>query len=219
MGVAIYVRTSTEEQTPELQIEDCKSINQYGDAEIFIDKQSAWKDHVERDNFNDLKKQIKKRKINHIIVWDLDRLYRNRKNLISFFKLCKSFNCQIHSFRQDWLENLNNIQEPFNEIMHDLMLQIMGWLAEEESSKKSQRVKLAVDRRGKFTRSKYGNKWGRKEISTQKINKILILRKQSDKSIREIAREAGVSIGVVHKIISGNHRKKQDITEGIKSVN
>lgn len=219
MKVAIYVRTSTEEQTPELQIDDCSSINKYGEAEIFIDKQSAWKDHIERDNFNNLKKQIKRGDINHLIVWDWDRLYRNRKRLKEFFEFCKIYKCQIHSFRQKFFEDFYKIPPPFDEIIQELVLNLMGWLAEDESSKKSQRVKLAIDRNGDFTKSKYGNKWGRKEISTQKINKILELRNQSERSIRDISKEVGVSVGVVHKIITGNHRKKQAITEEIKSVN
>lgn len=219
MKVAIYVRTSTEEQTPELQIDDCKSINKYGEPEIFMDKQSAWKDHIERDKFNELKKQIKKKSITHLIVWDWDRLYRNRKRLKEFFEFCKVYKCQIHSFRQKFFEDFYKIPAPFDEIIQELVLNLMGWLAEDESSKKSQRVKLAVDRRGKFTRSKYGNKWGRKEISTQKINRIEFLRNNSDMSIRAIAKDVGVSVGVVHKILSGNHRKKQDIKELNKSVN
>lgn len=135
---------------------------------------------------------IKQRKINHLIVWDLDRVYRNRKRLINFFELCKVYNCKIHSFRQSWLEELNKIPEPFNEIMHSLMLQIMGWLAEEESKKKSERVKNAVRKKGNRTLSYKGNKWGRKEIKSPRLKqKVKELREQG-LSFREILKHEDI---------------------------
>jgi len=208
MQPVIYIRTSTEDQRPENQIDDCLSINSWGEAEIVKDQQSAWKEHKERSGFEEIRKRIKGGNVKHLIVWDLDRIYRDRIKLIQFFQFCKIYKCQIHSFRQQWLESLNNVQPPFNEIMHDLMLQVMGWLAEEESTKKSHRVKAAIDRRGGVTKSRYGNKWGRKSLSTQKKNRIHELKREGDLSIRQIAKEVGVSIGAVHKILHHIPTKK-----------
>jgi len=206
-NIVIYIRTSTEEQNPENQLRDCESIrlndqkqDTFIDYSLFEEKQSAWKDK-DRPVFENIMGLIKARRINDLIVWDLDRLHRNRKKLISFFDYCKLYNCKIHSFRQKWLEDLNNIPEPFNEIMHGLMLQIMGWLAEEESNKKSDRVKQAVRRKeGKPTRSYKGNKWGRKPISTFKRNQIIELSIQK-LTIRKIAAKVGLSKSIVHKTI------------------
>lgn len=200
MKTIIYLRTSTEDQNPENQLKDCLSINNYGDAGQLIDKQSAWKDNKERKSFDALRKMIFKKRVDHLIVWDLDRIYRNRKKLKEFFELCKISNCKIHSFRQQWLEEMNNIQPPFNEIIHNLMLQIMGWLAEEESTKKSERVKSAIRKKGGVTISYKGNKWGRKALSTQKMNQLRELSTQG-KSLREMARELNISKSVVHKYI------------------
>jgi len=207
MEIAMYIRTSTEEQTPALQIKDCSDLAS-GSFKIYQDKQSAWKDNKERESFERLKKDIKKGDIKELIVWDLDRLYRNRKKLIEFFEYCRIFGCSVQSYRQQWLSNLNKIQPPFNEIMFDLMLQIMGWLAEEESIKKSERVKLAVSKRDGITHSKYGNKWGRKTISTYKLNQIHNMYK-SDLSLRQIAKQVGVSKSVVHKTLREFKEKKE----------
>jgi len=201
----IYIRTSTEDQNPKNQLADIHTM--VNDAEIFKDQQSAWRDHKERAGFESIKKLIKGRKISNLYVWDVDRIYRNRLNLISFFKLCKIYECKIHSYRQKWLETINAIQPPFNEIMHDLMIQIMGWMAEEESIKKSDRVKAAVRKSGQVTKSYKGNKWGRKTISTQKRNKIKFLRDRGN-TIRKIAAEVGLSTGVVHKYIV--HMKQEE---------
>jgi len=178
----LYLRTSTEEQSPLNQLEACEELTHklnLADYEIVEDKISGWKD-LERESFDKIKKGIQKKEISVLICWDLDRLYRNRKKLIEFFAFCKTYNCKIYSVRQSWLEDLNTIPEPFNEIMHSLMLQVMGWLAEEESNKKSERVKLAIKKNtlGK-TYSKFGNKWGRKAINSNRLkNKVIELRQQ-----------------------------------------
>ena len=221
----IYIRTSTEEQTPELQLKDCEALAkklELKDYEVIPDKQSAWKDNVEREGFERLTEAIKRREVKNLICWDLDRLYRNRKKLIAFFQLCKQYNCKIYSARQDWLESLNKIQEPFNEIMFDLMLSIMGWLAEEESSKKSMRVKNAVVRKDKEgnpipTKSYKGKKWGRKALSQNVLTQILELHNQG-LTIRAIAKQVfyndknnnkkQVSVAVVHKTIRDNKQEK-----------
>ncbi len=198
--IYIYIRTSTQDQNPQNQLDDCMSINSYGEFKVIEDKQSAWKDNIERIGFNNLKRLIKTKRVSHLIVWDLDRLYRNRKRLIEFFNYCKYYQCKVHSFRQQWLEELHKAPQPFNDIMFDLMLNIMGWLAEEESGKKSERVKAAIRIKGNKTYSYKGNKWGRKQLSTFKKKKIKELR-GSGLSIGDISKELNISKGVVHKYL------------------
>lgn len=213
----IYLRTSTQEQNPENQLSDCLALLKKLNItvyEVIEDKTSGWKD-VERKGFDKLYSDIIKGKIRIIVCWDLDRLYRNRKRLIKFFEICKIYKCKVYSFRQQWLEELNNMPEPFNEIMHSQMLQIMGWLAEEESNKKSDRTKSAVRWvEGKPTTSYKGNRWGRKPLSKKVIEKIIEYRKNG-LSIREICEvveywdknnnKKKVSVGTVHKILTKNH--------------
>ncbi len=205
----IYIRTSTDEQEPENQIKSCEKLCS-GEYELFQDKQSAFTDKKDRDGFEKAKKLIKIRSIKHFIVWDLDRIYRNRIRLKEFFQFCKLYNCEIHSFNQQWLEELNKIPKPFNEIMHDLMLNLMGWLAEDESKKKSDRVKLAVRKvDGQKTKSYKGKIWGRKGLS-QSIKDEIIKARKSGMSMREIAdsvfiwkngNRKKISLGIVHKTI------------------
>ena len=77
----------------------------------------------------------------------------------------------------------------------------MGWMGEEESRKKSERIKSAIRiKKGKKVSYK-GKTWGRKPISTIKRNKILKLRNQG-RSYREIAQEVKISVGAVHKTLS-----------------
>ena len=200
METIIYIRTSTDEQNPQNQIKDCEKLSN-GAYELFEDKQSAYKDNKERESFERVKRLIKSNKIRHFIVWDLDRIYRNRIRLKQFFEFCKMYKCEIHSYNQQWLEQLNKIPQPFNEIMHELMLNLMGWLAEDESKKKSDRVKLAVRKKNGVTRSYKGKKWGRKPLHTNKINRI-IKKRDEGMNYRTIAAEENVSIGKISQIFS-----------------
>lgn len=205
----IYIRTSTEDQEPQNQINSCEKLSNT-EYYLFNDKQSAFKDNKDRDGFNQAKELIKSGIIRHFISWDLDRIYRNRKKLKEFFQFCKIYRCSIHSVNQQWLEQLNTIPEPFNEIMHDLMLDLMGWLAEDESKKKSDRVKLAVRKaKNGQTRSYKGNKWGRKAIHTNKANVVIQL-KEDGMSYRNISKKTGLSLGKISQIISV-HKSSLDI--------
>jgi len=195
----IYLRTSTEEQNPQNQLRDCKTL--VGEQfEVYEEKQSAFKSK-ERPIFQSIKERIQKRNVSELIVWDLDRLFRNRKRLVEFFQFCKVYNCKIISYRQQWLNQLNQMPEPFNEIMHNLMLQIMGWIAEDESKKKSERVKIAFQNSTK--------KWGRKPIKN--LDKDIKRLHEEGCSVRDIAskifywdeqrNKKFVSKSYVHKII------------------
>jgi len=201
----IYLRTSTEEQNPQNQLKDCLTLVK-GEYEVIEERQSAWKDK-DRDLFDSIKKRIQKREVSNFVVWDLDRIYRKRNKLIEFFEFCKIYKTRIHSFRQSWLEELNKIPEPFNEIMHSLMLSIMGWLAEEESQKRSDRIKIAYQNRNK--------KWGRKSFKEKTILEIIDLKKDNPKlSVRELSErifvwdknnnKKNVSKSFVHKILNEN---------------
>lgn len=219
----IYIRTSTEEQTPEIQLKDCKSINKWGDYDLFEEQKSAWKIEEDRDEFEKVKKLIQKGEVDHLVVWDLDRVYRNRKRLAEFFEFCKHYKCKIHSFRQPWLEEMNSFPEPWNEIIMGLMIQILGWISEEESNKKSARVKLAMRKKDDGIYSYKGNKWGRKMLP-KKVRQVIISLHEQGLKMRDIQSQTyyydssrnkkGVSLGVVHKIISehATNKKRNDDT-------
>lgn len=212
--IAYYIRTSTAEQTPELQIKDIDTICNEP-HEILREQQSAWAENTSRPVFNSVKELIKKGKIKELYVWDIDRLQRNRKRLQQFFILCNNYGCKVFSYRQSWLNSLNEIPPPFDELMFELLIGIFGWIAEEESDKKSERVKMAVKRQKDGTFSYKGNKWGRKALPKQTINRILELYDEG-MSVRKIASQVkvydknnhgkNISTTSVHRTIT-EHRK------------
>jgi len=202
----IYIRTSTSEQNPQNQLKDCKTLVS-GDYEVVEEKQSAYKDK-DRILFENIKARISKGEITNLYCWDWDRLFRNRKKLKEFFEFCKIYKCQIHSFRQKFFEDFYKIPSPFDEIIQELVLNLMGWMSEDESKRKSDRVKIAHQNSKK--------KWGRKPLGKNVIGEVLDLRKKG-MSIREISgnvfywdknkNKKNISPSAVHKVIKENTLK------------
>jgi len=199
----IYIRTSTDKQNPSNQLNDCMSLP-FKNHIVYKEQQSAWLDK-DRPIFSKLKNRIKLRKVEHLIVWDLDRLFRNRKKIIEFFKFCKYYNCKIHSFRQQFFEIFNSFPPPFDEALNDFMLQIVGWMGEDESNKRSDRIKRSV-RHGKITKSYKGNRWGRKKIKVD-VKRIFDYRNMKV-SLREIAAKEKISYGTVNNVLKNHYVKK-----------
>lgn len=212
MKEVIYIRTSTEEQNPLNQLEDCKTLVK-GDFELIEERQSAFKDK-DRPLFEGIRIRIKSGNVSDLYCWDWDRLFRNRQKLIDFFKFCEIYDCKIHSYRQKYFEDFYKIPAPFNEIVSNIVLNLMGHNAEEESRKKSARVKLAVRKEnGKPTKSYKGNKWGRKSLPQKVIDEVLKLRSEG-MSMRVISNQVfywdsnnnkkQISKSTVHKILHEN---------------
>lgn len=210
--IAIYIRTSTKEQTPELQLKDIVTLLPINsNYTIYSEHASAYKENVIRHEFERLKTDILHNKITVIYVWDLDRLFRNFSRLKEFFALCKIKDIKVHSYNQNWLENVHSIPAPFNEMMYSLLLDLFGWLGENES-KKSDRIKMAVRKKPDGTFSHLGNRWGRKGVSKQCITKVMELHIRG-LSIREITKLVfiyknsngrNISSSTVHNIIAEN---------------
>ena len=224
---AIFIRCSTENQTPELQLNDILSMNPPSDAVIYREQLSAWKENIKRPEFEKILSKIRSRQISTLYVWNLDRLYRNRKRLVEFLALCHRCNVKVFSYNQKWLDSIMTMDEPFNEIMYNLMLQILGWIGESESTTKSNRVKMAVKHTAGVTVSYKGNKWGRKSLPKQTISRVLGLHSEG-KSIRQIAAAVqvydknnngrNISVGAVHKILAESKAQKDSISSCSQAV-
>lgn len=215
----IYIRTSTTEQNPQNQLKDITSMFE-GEYKLFEEKVSAF-NQKERVVFEKLISEIKEGNISNLYVWDLDRLYRNRIKLKEFLQLCNVYHCKVWSYRQKFINQIQELNLPNEfEFLRDMMLnnliEMLGWIAEDESRRKSDRVKIATRKKGDKTYSYKGNKWGRKTISSQKKNKIKVLRDEG-KSIRDISNELELSIGVVHKYITQITKGKNNLNEVFKN--
>jgi len=187
--VGIYARVSTLDkgQDVELQLSDLRT---YADArgwkvfKEYIDVgQSGSKE--QRPAFNQLMEDARKRKIDIILVWRLDRFGRSLKHLIVSLDEVKTLGVGFVSFK----ESID-----FTTATGRLMLHLLGAFAEFEKELIRERVKAGVA----HARAK-GKRLGRRPLIDTKL--LRTIRDMRDKriSIRNISRELGISKSLVHK--------------------
>jgi len=228
MKSIIYLRTSTKEQNPELQrkqcIDFCKEMG-LEVTEVVSEQGSAYKLEKVRPKWESVVKRAKKEKLD-IVLWKYDRSFRNRKEFYKFIKIMfEVYKTKVYSATEPSIMSFWNMMGKshsdnpvFNELlgsifkaMWDFMIQQAGEQAEEESRKKSDRVKMAVRTEKGITKSYKGNKWGRKKL---KVEEEIIMMREKGKSLREICKgvyywdknnhKKFVSIGYVSKVLTEN---------------
>ena len=204
----IYNRTSTKDQNPELQLKDCMEFIESKSLKLVLDpfteKGSAFKKDKIRPEWESCIKIAKEKKYN-IVLWRYDRAFRNKKEFFKFMKtMFEVYGVKIYSVKEpsiisfwDMMDQSYSENPVFNELINnifkafwDFMIQQAGEEAEEESRKKSERVKLAmVKEEGGPTKSYKGNTWGRKNIATKRLKEeIFKLREENPKiTLRQIA--------------------------------
>jgi len=224
----LYLRTSTKDQNPELQREDgMRFAAEIGIevVEVVSEQGSAYKLEKIRTKWEEVIKRAKKEKL-HIIVWRYDRAFRNREEFFKFMKIMfEVYKVKVYSVKEPSILSFwemlgkNHSDNPvINELLHNLFKALWDFLinqageqAEEESKKKSDRVKLAVRKVDGVTKSYKGKKWGRKK--QPKVETQILELHEKGKNLREICEEAYywdknhhkkfVSLGYVHKVIKG----------------
>lgn len=226
----IYNRTSTKDQNPELQLDDCLNFCKEKDLEVIevINEQGSAFKNKQRSEWERCLKLCKDNKY-HLVLWRYDRAFRNREEFFKFMKVMfEVYSIKVYSVKelsimlmweiQDKINvpdpSMNEFMKGFMKLIWELQIKQAGEQAEEESKKKSDRVKLAVRKEeGKPTKSYKGNVWGRKCLSQNVIDQVLKLH-QEGKSIRQITKEVyywdknnnkrNLSVAGVHKLISKN---------------
>lgn len=185
--VGIYARVSTVDkgQDVELQLSELRAYANargWGIFKEYVDiGQSGSKE--QRPSFNQLMEDARRRKIDIILVWRLDRFGRSLKQLVVSLDELKTLGVGFVSLK----ESLD-----FTTPTGRLMLHLLGAFAEFEKDLIRERVIAGVA----HARAK-GKRLGRPNGNVD-LQKLLGLRQQGF-SIREISKEMNISIGFVHK--------------------
>ena len=190
MRIAIYARVSTHDkgQDPDLQLTPLREYCKQRGFEVtgeFVDVGvSGSKDRrPELDRLMDL---AKKRLIDCVIVWKLDRFGRSLKHLVTALDEFEKLGVSFISYR----ENLD-----LTSSTGKLMFHIIAAMAEFERTLIVERVKAGiVNARAK------GKQIGRKPIDPIFVEKMFELRSQN-LSYEKISKELKLSVGVIHKTL------------------
>ena len=189
MKVAIYTRVSTEDQSVKQQLKELEEYCQRQDwkdvKEYVDDGVSALK--KKRLAFLELMEDVRKRKVDLVLVWKLDRLSRSLKELVETIEFFNQCNVKFVSYTQAFLDTTNSSGK--------LMFAIFSAVAEFERDLISERTKLKL----RYLKEK-GVKLGRpRKIDYEQMKQL----RQEGASLKQIAREIGVSKQAISQALAG----------------
>ena len=189
--VGLYGRVSTTDkgQDPELQLKDLREYAHARGWEVFGEYvdigESGSKD--KRPQLDRLMEDARKRRIDGILVWKLDRFGRSLKSLVTTLEELRALGIQFVSYT----ENLD-----FSTPAGRAMANLIGVFAEFERDLIRERVKAGIQN----AKSK-GVRVGRRPLIDKKLLGTVRDMKGKGMSIRGISKELGLSKSLVHKTL------------------
>ncbi len=195
--VAIYVRVSTKDQSVDMQLNDLERYTRERGFKMFkIYKDNGVSGTKEtRAGLTQLMEDARKRKFDIVLVWRFDRFARSTKHLVN----------ALHEFRNlgiDFISYQENIDtsSPLGEAIFTII----------SAMSKLERDIIAERVRGGLRKARAnGKRLGRPKTEID-IDKVVEYKEQG-KSIREIAKEMGLSRGKVERTL------KQSVTKTLET--
>ena len=198
-----YIRVSSKTQDEERQIQ---ALFSYGVSRenIFIDKASG-KNFIDRENWEKLIEKVIV--IDIIVLKELDRLGRNNNEIKDTFELLKNKRVFLEFIEQPIL-NTANKSELEMELLHPIILHLLGYFAEKERVKIRQRQReaynvLETDKKGRKISRKKGKVVGRpNKIENLTTEQKRYIKAWIDKSIklRDCIKLTGLSSATLYRI-------------------
>ena len=188
---AIHTRVSTLSQTTDNQFIELKKIAElkgYVVTEIFTDEGiSGSKGREIRTGFDNIIKGAIKKDFDIILVWSVDRLGRSLQDLVSFLNEIHSVGCDLY-IHQSGIDT----STPSGK----MMFQMCGVFAEFERGMIRERV-ISGQNRAKLQ----GKHIGRPTNLNDGITHSIKYMKEQGVGIRKIARDLGVGVSTVYKVL------------------
>jgi len=151
-----YVRVSSKDQNEGRQIEDIKKYVK-DERDIFMDKQSG-KDY-NREQYQLVKRILREGDI--LYIHSLDRFGRNKEAILNeWMDITQNIKAHIVVLDMPLLDT-TKYKDSLGNLITDLVLQILSWLAEEERLKIKTRQKQGIE-----LAKKEGRRLGRKPKET-----------------------------------------------------
>jgi DNA invertase Pin-like site-specific DNA recombinase len=193
--VALYLRVSTNEQTTRNQRRELHAVAErhgwyivstYEDAGV-----SGSKGREHRPGFDQLMKAVARREIEMVAAWSVDRLGRSLTDLLGFLT-------DLHAKGVDLFLHQQGLDT--STPSGRAMFQMLGVFAEFERAMIRERVRTGLAR----ARAE-GKQLGRRPVEQDKAKKVKAARalRSQGLGIRRIAREVGLGVGTVLRLVGG----------------
>ena len=187
----IYSRVSTNEQTVENQLKVLREVAEKRGLEVVREISdegiSGAKGRDERPGFDELIKGSVKNKWDIILVWDVTRLGRSLKHLVSFLEDIQSAHCDMY-IHQSGIDT--------STASGKMMFGMLSVFSEFERSMIRERV-IAGQQRAVAN----GVKLGRKTNVNDGIITAVYHMRQNNVPIKRIAKDLQIGVGTVYKIL------------------
>ncbi len=198
--VALYLRVSTSEQTTRNQRRELQAVAKRHGWDIVATYEDAGvsgsKGREERPGFDALMKAVARREIDMVAAWSVDRLGRSLTDLLAFLT-------DLHAKGVDLFLHQQGLDT--STASGRAMFQMLGVFAEFERAMIRERVMTGLAR----ARAE-GKQLGRRTVEqseAKKVKAVQALRSQGI-GIRRIAREVGLGVGTVLRLISADQSAK-----------
>ncbi|MDA7699353.1 recombinase family protein [bacterium] len=187
----IYSRVSTNEQTVENQLRVLREVAEKRGLEVVREISdegiSGAKGRDERQGFDELIKGSVKNEWDIILVWDVSRLGRSLKHLVSFLEDIQSAHCDMY-IHQSGIDTSTTSGK--------MMFGMLSVFSEFERSMIRERV-IAGQQRAVAN----GVKLGRKTNVNDGIITAVYHMRQNNVPIKRIAKDLQIGVGTVYKIL------------------
>jgi DNA invertase Pin-like site-specific DNA recombinase len=193
--VAIYARVSTDEHTVENQRRELEAAAARHGWEIVATFQdrgiSGAKGRDKRPGFNALLDGIARRDFEMVAAWSVDRLGRSLQDLVAFLGELKAKGVDLYLHQQGL-----DTSTPAGRAL----FQMLGVFAEFERAIIVERVRSGIAR-AKVMGTKSGRPIGRPMVG-EKIEARVKAARAKGWGIRKIAKQLGIGVGTVQRIVS-----------------
>lgn len=190
-----YARVSTTGQELERQLRDLQA---HGVEKIFTDKATGAT--LDRQGFKDLISYA--REHDTVIVQSLDRLGRNYDEIKQVISHLQSHHIALEILDAPFL-NFNTGNETLDKAMYDMMISLLGYIAENERKKllerQAQGIKIAKEK-GIYKGKPLEYSPNAKDPKKKAIYHAILNDLANDLAITEIARKYGVTRKLVYRI-------------------
>ncbi len=161
-------------------------------------RQSAWDETSAREVQERVLEPIRAGRADTIMVWALDRLIRRDplETMLFINRLEKHYGAALYSLQEPFLSTASDPE------IRKLLLPIVAWIAEQESRRRSERVREKV-RSKRIQAANLGERatWGRGRLATPKEISTVLEFGRRGRSVREVASRTGLSKSQVQRIL------------------
>lgn len=168
MKAAIWARVSTDDQHTENQLDQLRAWAERRGLEVvqeFVTEDSAWQGSKPGNGkgaqFDKARNElINGARLGHyqvVLIWALDRLSRRGiEDTLATLRRLAECEADVWSLQEDWLRT----SDPR---MRELLVGFFGWMAQQESQRRSERIKAGLARRKAEGKQVGGRKPGSKD--------------------------------------------------------